>query len=60
MATENQIQLVLRHLENLKSCNMCGAKPRYGDYECAHCGNDFEEELREWIEKLIDRIVDEE
>ena len=56
MATEMQIQLVLTNLAEVKACDMCGTRIRFGDEECPHCGADLEEYLRRWAEDLIDGL----
>jgi len=38
------------------SCSQCGARFRFGDLECPHCGTDLEEYLRQWAETLVDGL----
>ena len=56
MATETQIQLVLTNLAEVKACDTCGTRIRFGDQECPHCGADLEEYLRSWAGDLIDSL----
>lgn len=56
MATEEQIQKVINSLYAIPSCQECGARFRFGDIDCPHCGEDLEETLREWAIRLIDTI----
>jgi rubrerythrin len=56
MATEQQIQRVITNLSQVLSCSHCGARFRFGDLECPHCGTDLEEYLRQWAETLVDGL----
>ena len=56
MATEGQIQKVLTSLAEFQACASCGARFRFGDLECPHCGADLEEYLRQWAEQLINEL----
>jgi len=56
MATEQQIQRVITNLSQVLSCSHCGARFRFGDLECPHCGTDLEEYLRQWAEALVDGL----
>ena len=53
MATEAQIRKVLNHLAEVQVCQVCGTRFRLGDLDCPHCGEDLEEVLRQWAERLI-------
>jgi predicted amidophosphoribosyltransferase len=56
MATESEIQKVLTILSEVQACVDCGARFRFGDQECPHCGADLEEYLRRWAEALINDL----
>ena len=56
MATEEQISRVLIGLTEIQACNQCDTRLRFGDFECPHCGTDLEDALRQWAERLVDRI----
>lgn len=53
MATEGQVEVVLRHLAELQACPQCGTRIRFADAECPHCGVDIEEHLRAWARGLL-------
>ena len=57
MATETQIQTTFRILAERPECRDCRINLRFGDLDCAHCGADIEEEMREWAGRLVDTIV---
>ena len=58
MATDDQVQGILNVYYEGLSCMVCDASVRIGEYECAHCGADFEVLLRQWAARLADRLVD--
>ena len=57
MATDEQVQRVLEVYYDGLSCTECGASVRIGEYECAHCAEDFEVLLREWATKVVDGLA---
>ena len=57
MATETQIQTTFQILAERPECRDCRINLRFGDLDCAHCGADIEEEMREWASRLVDTIV---
>ena len=57
MATENQINTVMRSLGERYACRLCGTRIRFGDLDCPHCGADIEDDLREWAARLIDALL---
>ena len=57
MATETQIQTAFRIVSERPECRGCRINLRFGDLDCAHCGADIEEEMREWAIRLVDTIV---
>jgi rubrerythrin len=59
MATESQIRTVLNHLAEVQFCHVCGTRFRFGDLDCPHCGEDLEEVLRQWADRLVDALDDE-
>lgn len=58
MATDDQVQRVLQIYYDGLACAECGASVRIGEYECAHCGWDFEMLLREWASRVADQLTD--
>lgn len=56
MATEEQIQIVLTSLAGIQACVQCGARFRFGDLDCPHCGAELDDYLREWAEGLLERL----
>ncbi len=56
MATEKQIQIVLTSLADIQACARCGARFRFGDLDCPHCGAELDDYLRQWAEELLDRL----
>lgn len=57
MATEEQIGKAVGSLAEIRACRWCGTRIRFGDWECAHCGADLEDELRQWAQRLVDAIL---
>ena len=57
MATEEQIQKVLNHLQDVQTCPSCGTRFRFGDLDCPHCGEDIEETLREWADRVVSDLT---
>ena len=53
---ETQIQTVMFKLGKINPCQKCGTALRYGDYECSHCGEDLEDQLRIWASELVKEI----
>jgi hypothetical protein len=60
MATDDQVQKILNVYYDGLSCDECGASVRIGEYECAHCGADFEVLLRQWATRVADRLTGDE
>ena len=56
MATDEQIQKLLNGLSDCPGCARCGTRIRFGDFECPHCGNDLEDDLRIWAENLLNEL----
>ena len=56
MATESQIQKVLNKLADVRACNYCGTRLRFGDWEYPHCWADLEEHLRLWAEQMVNEL----
>lgn len=57
MAAEDQIRAVLNHLAEFQGCSVCGTRFRFGDLDCPHCGEDLEDVLRRWAERLINALA---
>ena len=57
MAMDSQIDKVLGYMSQFLTCHACGTRIRFGDYECPHCGEDIEEDLRQWAKGLLDRLA---
>ncbi len=57
MATESEIRIVLNFLADFQECSVCGARFRFGDLDCPHCGQDLEEILRHWAKTLVDALA---
>ena len=55
-AEEDRIEKVVGFMAQLIACHLCGTRIRYGDYECPHCGQDIEEDLRHWARGLVERL----
>lgn len=55
-AKEDRIEKVVGFMAQLITCHLCGTRIRYGDYECPHCGQDIEEDLRQWAKGLVERL----
>ena len=48
--------MAINSLYEIPQCENCGARIRFGDIECAHCGEDLELTLRDWAERLVDSL----
>ena len=57
MATEEQIQKVLINMATDQSCPSCETRLRFGDLGCPHCGDNIDETLKKWAEKMIDDLI---
>ena len=57
MATEEQIQKVLINMATDQSCPNCETRLRFGDLDCPHCGDNIDETLKKWAEKMIDDLI---
>ena len=57
MATEEQIQYTIDSLDLIPPCPTCGMRYCQGDYECPHCGEDLDDNLRLWAETVIDTVA---
>ncbi len=56
MTTEQQIQVVLAALSEVQSCGDCGARFRFGDLDCPHCGAELDDYFREWAVALLEKL----
>ena len=56
MASQKQVQRILMNLADVRPCEECGTRLRFGDLECPHCGADLEDYLRTWAEQLINEL----
>ena len=56
MTIEQQIQTVLAALAEIKACGDCGARFRFGDLDCPHCGAELDDYFRQWASELLDRL----
>lgn len=56
MTTEQQIQVVLAALAEIKACNECGARFRFGDLDCPHCGDELDGYFRQWAADLLEKL----
>ena len=56
MASQKQVLRFLMHLADVRPCEECGTRLRFGDWECPHCGADLEDYLRMWAEQLINEL----
>ncbi len=46
----------MRHLDEVPTCPSCGTKLRFGEYDCAHCGRDMEDQLRDLAIRIADAV----
>tara|TARA_Y100000994_G_C15618413_1_gene411958 strand:+ start:220 stop:420 length:201 start_codon:yes stop_codon:yes gene_type:complete len=53
MTKETKTQYLINSLDLIPDCGGCGMRWSTGDYECPHCGNDLDDNLRSWAEKVI-------
>ncbi len=56
LITEQQIQIVLTALAEVQSCRDCGARFRFGDLDCPHCGAELDDYFRRWAESLLEKL----
>jgi len=54
--TDEEVQAVLAVYYDGLSCPECGASIRIGEYECAHCGFDFDALLTQWANRVIETL----
>jgi len=53
---EEKIQFLINFLDNIQPCPGCGMRWSTGDYECPHCGEDLDNNLRVWAEAAIEHL----
>tara|TARA_B100000809_G_C14636664_1_gene350624 strand:- start:133 stop:306 length:174 start_codon:yes stop_codon:yes gene_type:complete len=53
---DEKISAVLSHLSQVLACHNCGARLRFGDVECPHCGTDIDLILINWAKELIEAL----
>ena len=58
MTTAEKIQKVLNSLYEIKGCEECGTRIRFGDVDCPHCGAELDDLLHAWAKRLIDSLSD--
>ena len=56
MDKEVLIGRILTSMYEFVSCDNCGTRLRFGDYECPHCGRDVEDEMRLWAARLLQKL----
>ena len=56
LTTEQQIQAVLTALSQVLACANCGARFRFGDLDCPHCGAELDEYFRQWALELLRKL----
>ena len=56
LTKEQQIQIVLAALAEVQSCRDCGARFRFGDLDCPHCGAELDDYFRRWAESLLQKL----
>ena len=55
MANPAQVTAVLNLLASEKlACPDDETRLRYGDYECPHCGEDLDDQLRSFAQRLVE------
>ncbi len=57
MDKEVLIGKTLTSMYEFVSCDQCGTRLRFGDYECPHCGADVENEMRRWAARLVEKLA---
>ena len=57
MDKEVLIGKTLTSMYEIVSCDQCGTRLRFGDYECPHCGADVENEMRRWAARLVEKLA---
>ena len=57
MDKEVLIGKTLISMYEIVSCDYCGARLRFGDLECPHCGADVESEMRRWAARLVEKLA---
>ena len=56
LTAEQQIQTVLLALSEVQACGNCGARFRFGDLDCPHCGEELDDYFRGWAVQLLERL----
>ena len=56
LTIEQQIQAVLTALSQVLACANCGARFRFGDLDCPHCGAELDEYFRQWAIELLHKL----
>ena len=56
LTTEQQIQAVLSALAEVQACDNCGARFRFGDLDCPHCGAELDDYFRGWAVRLLEKL----
>ena len=56
MTVEDRVRVILNALSEVRSCEQCGTRVRFGDLDCPHCGMDLDDELREWALDLLGKL----
>ena len=56
LTTEQRIQIVLTALAEVQACRDCGARFRFGDLDCPHCGAELDDYFRRWAESLLQQL----
>lgn len=57
MDKEVLIGKTLISMYEIVSCDYCGTRLRFGDFECPHCGADVESEMRRWAARLVEKLA---
>ena len=56
MNVQENVQFLINSLDQIPSCGGCGMRWSTGDYECPHCGEDLDENLRAWAESVLKNL----
>ena len=47
---------ILAFLNEVRSCNNCDTRIRFGDIDCPHCGYDLEDLYMQWAHNLLQEL----
>ena len=56
MNNQSDMSKILAFLNEVRSCNNCDTRIRFGDIDCPHCGYDLEDLYIQWAHNLLQEL----